>query len=135
MKIRKTTDKVSVKINDLVFKISPLTFDQKCSVQTLLASGGAASILKASKLAIKYAVKDVEGLQNQDGSKYEVKFDEEGLSDETIDDLSNTEINDNLNYICITLLNGMPKRFEHPVTRQPLPGVSYVTEESNEEKK
>lgn len=135
MKIRKTTEKVPVKIGELTFKISPLSFEQKCDIQNLLAAGGSTSILKASKLAIKYAVKDVEGLENHDGSKYEVKFDEIGLSDETIDDLANTEINDSLNYVCITLLNGLPKRFEHPVTKQPLVGVSFVETEQAEEKK
>lgn len=135
MKIRKTTEKIAVKVGDLIFKISPLTFEQKCEIQSTLMAGTAISILKASKLAIKYAVKDIDGLENVDGSKYEVKFDNIGLSDETVDDLANTEISDSLNYMCISLLNGLPKRFEHPVTKEPLKGVSFVEKESTEEKK
>jgi len=135
MKIRKTTEKIPVKVGELTFKISPLTFEQKCEIQNVLMAGTAISVLKASKLSIKYAVKDIEGLENSDGSKYEVKFDEVGLADETVDDLSNTEISDSLNYMCISLLNGLPRRFEHPVTKEPLKGVSFVETASSEEKK
>lgn len=135
MKIRKTTEKIPVKVGDLTFKISPLSFEQKCDIQNVLMAGTAISILKASKLAIKYAVKEIEGLENVDGSKYEVKFDEQGLSDEVIDDLANTEIGDSLNYMCISLLNGLPSRFEHPVTKEPLKGVSFIETEKTEEKK
>lgn len=135
MKIRKTTEKIPVQIGELKFKISPLTFEQKCDIQNVLMAGTTISILKASKLAIKYAIKDIEGLENSDGTKYEVKFDEIGLCDEAVDDLANTEISDSLNYMCISLLNGLPKRFEHPVTKEPLKGVSFIETEVAEEKK
>lgn len=134
MKIRKTTEKISVKVGELLFKITPLTFEQKCEIQTVLAAGTTTAILKASKLAMKFSVKEITGLQNSDGSDYEVTFDNEGLSDDVINDLGNSEIGDRLNYMCISLLNGIPNQFENPITKQPLDGVSFVDEVSAEKK-
>jgi hypothetical protein len=134
MKIRKTTEKIAVNVGDLVIKISPLTFEQKCDIQVVLSAGTTTAILKASKLAMKCAIKEISGLENPDGSPYEVTFDEIGLSDDVINDLGNSEIGDNLNYMCISLLNGLPKQFENPVTKKPLDGVSFVDEAVTEKK-
>jgi hypothetical protein len=134
MKIRKTTEKISVQVGELVFKITPLTFEQKCEIQTVLAAGTTTAILKASKLAMKFSVKEIVGLENCDGSEYQVTFDDVGLSDEVINDLGNSEVSDRLNYMCISLLNGIPKQFENPITKQPLDGVSFVDEASPEKK-
>lgn len=134
MKIRKTTEKITVNVGDLVFKITPLTFEQKCEIQAVLSAGTTTAILKASKLAMKFAVKDITGLQNPDGSDYVVTMDEVGLSDDVINDLGNSEIGDTLNYMCISLLNGIPKQFENPITKKPLDGVSFVDEVVAEKK-
>lgn len=134
MKIRKTTEKIPVKIGELVFKITPLSFEQKCEIQSMLATGGTTAVLKASKLAMKYSIKEISGIQNQDGSEYNVTFDDLGLSDEVIDDLGNTEIGDSINYVCFSLLNGVPKQFENPITKKPLEGVSFIDEGTLEKK-
>jgi hypothetical protein len=100
----------------------------------VLSAGTTTAILKASKLAMKFAIKEISGLENPDGSSYEVTFDDIGLSDDVINDLGNSEIGDNLNYMCISLLNGLPKQFENPVTKKPLDGVSFAEEVVAEKK-
>ena len=135
MKIRKTKEKIAVKVGELVFKITPLTFEQKCEIQSTLAAGTTTAILKASKLAMKFSVKEIAGLQNEDGTDYQVTFDDIGLSDDVINDLGNSEIGDNLNYMCISLLNGIPRQFENPITKKPLEGVSFVMDGVQDEKK
>ena len=126
VKIYKTTDRIPVKIDSLKFSLSPLGFEQKSEIQAELLTGQPMSIVKAAKLAIKYAVKGLDGVQCMDGSKYELEFDNEVLSDSCVDDLLNLDQDDKLSFVCTTLLNGIPKDFVDPNTGEKLPGVSIT---------
>lgn len=135
MKVFKTTDKVELKIDELTVEISPLTFDQKCDIQAVILAGGSTAIVKASKLAVKYGVKSIKGLENSDGSEYQVKMDAHGVSDDTIDDIGNTESFNKFAAVCMSLLNGMPKSFDNPNTGEKLDGVSFTKKDEATEKK
>ena len=95
---------IKVKICDAVFGITPLTLTQKNQITAMLAGlkqenqlQAVEVMLQATRTALKYSVKSLEGVQDSDGNKYELQFDEDGtLSDETIEDLSNFEYSDKL---------------------------------------
>ncbi len=134
VKIYKTTDKIPVKIDSLTFKISPLSFDQKSEIQAELITGNPMSIIKAAKLAIKYAVKDVDGIVDNAGDKYLLEFDNDCLSESCVDDILNIDQNDKLSFVCTSLLNGIPKEFIDPQTGEKLEGVSIKREPSRKKK-
>lgn len=122
-RIYKTTDKISVKVDDIVLKISPLNFEQKCEIQTQLLSGQPMDIVRAARMAIKFAVKDVQGIEDQEGNPYELDFSNGELSDDSIDDLLNLEQQEKISILCTSLLHGVPKDLIDPQTGKPMPGV------------
>ena len=134
VKIYKTTDRIPVKIDTLTFKISPLSFDQKAEIQAMLISGDAMSVVKAAKTSVKYAVKDVTGVENADGSKYQLEFEGEVLADHCVDDLLNIDQDDKLSLVCTSFLNGIPKDFVDPQTGKKISGITIQRESSRKKK-
>jgi len=124
--IYKTSDRIPVQIGEVVIKLSPLTYDQKTEIQLLISAGGIDSLLKAANTAIKYAVKGISGIQNSDGSDYELKFEGNMLDQESVDDLSNLEECEKLSGICVSILNGIPKEFIDPSTNKPMKDVKII---------
>ncbi len=131
MIIRKTSDIIRLKIGELTVKVSPLSRIQKAEVQALISRGTIEDALAGTSLALKYAVKDVEGLQLEDGSKYELAKDEAGnLDDETLDDLMNAEFGEKITYVALNLLSNVPSEFTNPNTGEKLKGVKVIKETS-----
>lgn len=134
VKIYKTTDRIPVKIDSLKFSLSPLTFEQKSEIQAELLTGSPLSVVKAAKLAVKYAVKGLDGVQTADGEKYELEFEGEVLAENCVDDLLNIDQDDKLSFVCTTLLNGIPKDFLDPNTGEKMQGVSILRKASPKKK-
>lgn len=133
--IYRTSDRIKVKIDDIVLTLAPLNYHQKSRVQNLILEKGQMGALDSTKLAVKYALKDIEGVETLDGAKYKLEFGEDGLSDECLDDLFNLEQTMKLSSICMSLLNGVPKEFIDPMTNKPMEGVSYYKEKKGKGKK
>jgi hypothetical protein len=121
-KIYRLKDRIPVQIDDIVFLVSTLTYEQKEEIQMILfnASRDPLAAVRASRLAIKYAVKGVRGIEDQDGNPYELSFENGVLTNETIDELFNLEETTKLAVVCSTLLNGIPREIMNPVTKEPL---------------
>ena len=135
MIIRKTSDKISLKIGELVVKISPLTQLQKAEVNNLLASGDLKKTMQGTSLALKYSLKDIEGITNEDGTKYVLEKDEnDNLKDSIIDDMLNAPFSDKIVLIAYNLLNGIPTEFVDPETGEKIKGVDFVGEGTSEKK-
>ena len=132
-KIYRTSDRIRVKIGGLVVTISPLGFDQKSEIQALALSTSLVDGLDSAKKAVKYSVKDVEGLEDSNGA-YKIEFDESGVSEESLDILFNTAVSDNLAFTCLNLLKSIPKEFINPHTGKKLKGVSIVKTTSGKKK-
>jgi len=131
MRIFKTSDEISIKIDDVTVIVSPLTYEHKVEVQAFMlkaAKGDAEGIsagMEGARLAIKYAVKRVDNVTHVDGTPYEVKMENKVLSDETLNELCNCEITDKLYNVCCQLLASIPKQFIDPVSKKPMKGVSF----------
>lgn len=136
MIIRKTSDKISLKMGELVVKISPLSQIQKAEINILLTSGDLKKTMEGSALALKYALKDIEGITNEDGTKYVLDKDQDGnLKDDILDDIMNAPFSEKLIMVAFNLLNGIPSEFIDPETGTKLEGVDFVSEGTNAEKK
>ena len=119
-------DRIEVKIEDLKLKLAPLTFAAKMEINDVLIGskeGDLTASMKASKIAIGYAIKELEGIETIEGEKYELEFEGDKLSDECIDDLLNLELCPKLMVACTSLLSGIPSEIVDPATGKAMEGV------------
>ena len=134
MVVYRKSDRIKLKFKDLVVSIAPLSFAEKSAVHDAISKDP----LKGSIEALKYCLKDIEGLTLADGSKYELEFEGDKLTDNVIDDLTNIEGIDELYIVALNMLNAVPKdSFINPATGEPLEGIEIIREkaEGNQEKK
>jgi hypothetical protein len=127
-RIYKCSDRIPVKIDSVLFKISPLTFEQKAEIQHYMlgfTTGDIRAATKGTALAVKYAVKDVKGLQDSKGKSYKLEFDGEVLSDNCVSDLMNVAMSNKLTIVCASMVGGMPDKFTDGEGKK-LEGVEIV---------
>jgi len=131
--VYRTSDRIKIKVGELVVSVSPLNRYQKAKVQELTMVG---KDIDAASTALKAGIKNIEGLEDIHNEPYKLVFDDnKELTDECIDDLMNLELAPELVNICVSLLNGIPKEFVNPVTGKKLKGVEFVKEGEAVEKK
>lgn len=100
MKIYRTTDRIPVKIADLTFWFSPMTWAHKSEIVSLTQREGGEVKVDGNRVAfltLKYSLKAIEGLKCADGSDYVFDCDSDGIpTDETINDLFQLDTVDKL---------------------------------------
>jgi hypothetical protein len=131
MIIHKITDRIKVKIGEITFHLSPLSWDQKQDIvsDAKLVEGKPTNRNSTYK-CLKYAVKNIEGVTLADGSPYVVQLENNVLSDECVEDLLNLELSNKLIIACYSMVQGVPSKIINPVTGQVLEGVEIVHKES-----
>ena len=86
-------DFIPLKIDDITVWITPLTQEQKSQIIALmtLADGQKeADIIAQGSMAMRYSIKDIEGIKTLDGKKYKLRFRKDGtLTDECVAELVN----------------------------------------------
>ena len=88
MKILKTTDRVTIKHNDLEVVFSPLSYGQSlelASMEGIEAGETVVNVAKRTALLIKYSVKEIRGLTDFHGEPIVIKAEKE-LSEEDLSD-------------------------------------------------
>lgn len=117
MMIYKTSDKISVEIDGIELKISPLSHSQKTELQghMMKAVGGdMAAAMDSVRLSISYCLKDIKGVKYQDDEgeirDYQLSFENGKLTDECLDDMLNMPISGKLNSVCAAMLAGVPDK-------------------------
>jgi hypothetical protein len=132
-KIYRMSDRIKLKVDDLEVTIGPLSIHQKASVEEIASS---ASLIKASLEAMKYAIKDIKGLEDKDGKEYKIERDEEGyLTEDALNDIFNLENSYKLVAISLNLVNSIPDEFIDVNTGKPIEGVEFVIDEGKKGKK
>lgn len=132
-KVYRLTDRIKLKVDDIEVTIGPLSIHQKTEVE---AASSASGLLKAALTAMKYAIKDISGLEDADGNKYELAREEDGsLSEETLNDLFNLSSSYKLSAISLQLLNSIPDEFMDINTGKKLDGVEFIVDKDQKGKK
>lgn len=134
--IYELSDRITVNIDDIKFKVSPLSYAQKSEIQDLAEKCTQTREMRymreAAFKAVQFAVKGVTGLTRPNGDIFELEMDNGILSEKSVDALLNIRMVDKLATVCTSLVNGISgKVFDE--NGKPLEGVSF--EESTEEKK
>ena len=128
-KIYRRSDRIRIKIDDMVVTISPLSLDQKTEIQDLIARGKVTSnykmVTEGITLAVKYSVKKIENLFDYDDHEYKVEIENDRLTDECVNDLFNIELHKKLTMICTSLLSSIPSEFLD-INGQKLEGVEIL---------
>ncbi len=114
MRIYKPGERITLKIDEIEFVVSPLTFPEKSEILTKM---GKASALKDPQEAFKtnfetlrYAIKDVNGFEDEDGKPWRPSFDEDGrLSWESLDVLLNMSVTEPVMNHIASFLQGIPR--------------------------
>lgn len=134
--IYRTTDKISVKIDDITVKVSPLTYLQKIEVQDLMTKAITEKSMKYAMdgtiKAIKYSLKSINGLTTPDGEDYQLDIEDKQVTDECINDLLNMKYSQKLAAVCASLVHGVGQDIIDPQTGNKIDGISF---EVSEEKK
>ena len=92
MKIYSPKDRVRVTVDGVSFLFSPLTMKQKAEVMgclTVKSGNMVQDRWEMVRLALKYSLKGVEGLEDSEGKPWALALDSEGVAQESLDDLSN----------------------------------------------
>lgn len=119
MRIYRVTDRIKYKLGDLTIEVSPLSLENKSILHSHMvkAQGGdVAELMAGSVAAIKMCLKSVKGLENADGSPYELSFENNQLTDECVSELMNMQETNSLIALCSSFIGGVPKDLPKGVT-------------------
>lgn len=111
--------------------IRPLTYHEKSEISQMMVDG---KVGKAAIEAVKVAVKDIKGVKDTKGNEYQLDFEGDKLSENTIDDLMNLEHSKKLILVCLNLLSTVPEEFIDDNTGKPIEGVSIIKEKKSRKK-
>lgn len=124
-KVYRLSDRIKIKIDDIIVTISPLSIHQKTEIQSAMWKGRTEKnfeeATKGVTLSIKYAVKGISGLTDLSGQEYKLEFQDGVLSDQSLDDVFNLGLTDKLSMVCASLIKGIPSEFN-------IEGVEFVSE-------
>jgi hypothetical protein len=129
MMVYRTSDRIPVSVGELKFLLSPLSAEQKNSLMDCKKMQGGQEVVDSiglAYLAIKYAVKGVEGLESSDGSPFVLDFDPDGtISKECVEVLFelSMESGGKLSNVCSSLINGVNFAAKVPGVEVDLKGV------------
>jgi hypothetical protein len=114
-RIYKLTDRVPYKVGEVEIEISPLNIHDKALLHSMatksVENADNNQVVATSAFAIKSAVKSVKGLENGDGSAYQLEFEQNGsyLTDECVTDLLNIQESAQMIALCVQLIAGIPR--------------------------
>lgn len=129
-KLISMNDRIPVEIDDITIYISPLSYAQKMELQSYMANaikGDFVQAMKGAAMAVKYAIKDIDGVEDFEGYKFKLDFEEDGksLSEACVDNLLNLPQNSKIITTCSALLQGIPlDGIRHPETDEIMKGIT-----------
>lgn len=100
MKILRLKDRVKVKLEELEFKVAPISYQNQVEIdgcKKIVAGEEVDDFGKKVFLMLKYGLKDITGLELHNGKPYKVTLDDDGnISDECINEIIVMPLRDNI---------------------------------------
>jgi hypothetical protein len=119
-------EKVQLKIDDITVSIQQLTMAQKATIiEKLQNTTSTLSLIEASQLAIKYGIKDIQGVELSDGKSYRLEFEGHVLTDSCVEALLCLPQSDKLQSVCFSLLKGISDPLVDASGKK-IPGVEMI---------
>lgn len=139
---KKFTLKISAGDQEILFTFAQLNYFTRNKIASLTTSYSQGNVLSDVGLVsfynIKYALKEAKGLVDESGGEYKLTFveGEDCLTDECVDELLASELDDALLYSAMSLGAKVPTEILNPVTKLPIEGVEIIaSKEKGEEVK
>ena len=117
MIIYRKQDKLTIEIEGIEFKLSPLTFNQKSKLQSHMMKamqGDMEEAMMSVKESLKFCLKDMKGVfyidENGDQREYQLQFENGDLSEDCLDEVLNMPFSNKLNSVCSAMLQGIPEK-------------------------
>ena len=135
--VYRTSDRVTLKIDDVTLKLAPLSYSQKMKIQGMLMKESGTqieNIAETTRALIEFSVKSIDGVHYSDGEKFELEFDEGKLSEDSIDNLLNMEISEKLQISLMQLTQGIPTKITDQKGNE-IEGVKIVPQKGAKVKK
>ena len=105
VRIYSVSDRIPVVVGEVKFWVSPLSREQRVKLTSLSQRVSGQDIeasLDAALTAIKYGLKEIEGVEGSDGQPYQLQFGADGgLTDDCLSDLAQLDALPKLTRICI----------------------------------
>ncbi len=119
-KIFRKSDRIKVKIGEgdegIVLFLAPLSQHQKVTIQSMLlkanSSRDASKANEGVAKAIKSSIKKMEGVKDSDGNEYQLKFENDELTEDCVDDIMNMSLSGKVMMVCTGMVNGVPTEFK-----------------------
>lgn len=128
-----TKKSVFIKIGEVTFKVMPLSRQQKLLITEMIYKDAGSihiNLAKSTYEMMRMMIKGVDGLKNPDGSAYELKFKDNLLTDDCLDDLSNVVDTQNIQMALKNFLTGVPSKLYSIIGESitPLKGAKVLQE-------
>lgn len=147
-RIYRLTDRVKVKIDDVVVVLRPLNLHQKNEIRVLFQKHQNSKDLNSDNgldnstygmqgilQTIKYTVDSVQGFViDDDGTEYKVEKDQQGyLTDDCVNELLSSNLQQKIIAVCNNSLLQLPD--ENTLNEDVIPGVQIIRDEKKSPKK
>lgn len=120
-------EKVPLKIDDLVVHVQQLSIVQKAAIlEALTQKDSETSLVDATRLALKYGVKGIDGLKLSDGTPYQLRFDGDVLTDDCVEEIFYIPCTDKIQTSCFALLKGISNPLVDAAGKV-IPGVEVIS--------
>lgn len=134
-KIYRTTDRIKVKIGEIVVTIAPLSLHDKTEATKLIASGTSRKDYGVTHEGLIYllkcALKDVSGFETSDNQPYKLQFEDGKVTDDCISDLFNHEVHEKLVMLCTSLVRGISNKLVDHEGKE-IEGVEFLKSEKED---
>lgn len=134
--------KIAVKRNgyEIVLIVKPLTYAQKSEITTASMKIEKGDVIEDRALGLFLTLKDsltgIEGVNNPDGTKYELEYDIDGrVADKSLDELLDSSISDVLSMYAYRAQTRTPEEIIDVDTNKPMVGVTVVPDNDTMQKK
>ena len=130
------SDRITVKIDELTFKLGPMSFAQKAELaqySEMDAGELKTGLFEASRKVLKYTLKEVKGLEDMDGFPYTLNFEDDSqkeLTDDCVEEVLNLPVNGKILSTVMQLWEGPKDKIIDPATGKALEGVKVVLPKS-----
>lgn len=127
IRLPKMKNRIHLTIGEVEFVMAPLSLSQKYEITqaTNIVNGEMVqNLFKSQCLYLKYGLKDIVGIEDYDGNKYELDFQDDILTDDCVSELLMLPIFEKMISAAFQFLNSIPDELKDFSTGKKLKGAT-----------
>jgi len=126
---------LDIKVDDEIVRLTfkQLTYSEKANISSLTTTFKNGKVFIDSVMntfyMVKYALKDISNVKDNEGNEYKLSFDGEYLTDECVEEILAAKFSQSLILASSTMLESIPDEAVDPLTGKKLEGVEIIPPE------